>query len=77
MFETSGGPWPGMQLSYLSKLGCLGITRNLKQMEVLGPKCSRVVQYLKYSMVSRGSYTPWCGLILCQQFFCFFVVLLK
>ena len=26
MFETSGGPWPGMQLSYLSKLGCLGIT---------------------------------------------------
>ena len=33
MFETSGGPWPGMQLSYLSKLGYLGITR--KKMTIL------------------------------------------
>ena len=23
MFETNGGPWPGMQLSLLSNLGCL------------------------------------------------------
>ena len=65
-----------MQLSYLSKLVPQEENDNtlscLRQEEVLGPKCSRVVQYLKYSMVSRGSYTPWCGLILCQQFFLFF-----
>ena len=30
----------------------------LRQMEVLGLKCSRVILYLKYGTVSKGSYTP-------------------
>ena len=30
----------------------------LRQMEVLGPQCSRVILYLKYGTVSKGSYTP-------------------
>ena len=29
----------------------------LRQVEVLGPKRSRVIQYLKYGTVSKGSYT--------------------
>ena len=46
MFETSGGPWPGMYLSNLSKLVPEEENDNtlacLRQVEVLGPKRSRV-----------------------------------
>ena len=42
MSETSGGPWPGMQLSYLSKLG------------FLGKLVSQVSQYLTMSETNGG-----------------------
>ena len=47
----------------------------LRQVEVLGPKCSRVIQYLKYSTVSKGSYTPGAARSCASNSFMFFVLL--